>query len=185
MNKIILASKSPRRRQLLEMAEIDFDIISLDTDESYPPDLPIAQIPAFIAQHKALPIAAQYPDRLVLSADTIVVLENKIIGKPKDRQDAIDILKQLSGRTHEVITGVWMQHNGISRSFSDRTQVEFHSISTEQIEFYVDKYQPFDKAGAYAIQEWIGAIAIKRIEGCFYNVMGLPISKVVNELLLF
>ena len=185
MNKIILASKSPRRRQLLEMAEIEFDIISIDTDESYPSDLLIGEIPAFIAQYKALPITAQYPDRIVLSADTIVVLENKIIGKPKDRQDAIDILKQLSGRTHEVITGVWMQHNGISRSFSDRTQVEFHVISPEQIEFYVDKYQPFDKAGAYAIQEWIGAIAIKRIEGCFYNVMGLPISKVVNELLLF
>ena len=182
MNKIILASKSPRRRQLLEMAEIDFDIISLDTDESYPSDLPIAQIPAFIAQHKALPIGAQYPERLVLSADTIVVLDDKIIGKPKDRQDAIDILTQLSGRTHEVITGVWMQLNGISRSFSDQTKVEFHTISPAQIEFYIDKYQPFDKAGAYAIQEWIGAIAIKRIEGCFYNVMGLPISKVVNEL---
>lgn len=182
MNKLILASKSPRRRQLLEMAEIDFEIISIDTDESFPADLPIGQIPTYIAKHKAIPIATKFPDRIVLAADTIVVLNQQIIGKPKDRQDAIQILTQLSGNTHEVITGVWMQQNDKSRSFTDHTLVEFHPISPAQIEFYVDKYKPFDKAGAYAIQEWIGAVAIKRIEGCFYNVMGLPISKVVNEI---
>ncbi|GBL35175.1 maf-like protein CHU_1308 [Filimonas sp.] len=177
---LILASKSPRRKQLLELAEIGFEIFIKDTDESYPAELPISEVPVFIAMQKARDIHSDFPDRKILAADTIVVLGKQIIGKPKDRADAIQILTRLSGKTHTVITGVVMLDREKVIQFSDTTEVEFHPIPLKDIEYYVDVYNPYDKAGAYAIQEWIGAIAIKRINGCFYNVMGLPVSKVVQ-----
>ena len=187
---IILASQSPRRKQLLEWAEISFEIIIKSTDESYPATLSIAEIPVHIAHNKALAVLqhiatvchSQYKNQCILAADTVVVLDDIIIGKPIDRQAAIDTLKALSGRQHSVITGVVILKNETTVAFADITKVWFNELTEEQIIFYVDKYQPYDKAGAYAIQEWIGVIGIKSIEGDFYNVMGLPVSRVVRVL---
>ncbi|HYK45501.1 MAG TPA: Maf family nucleotide pyrophosphatase [Parafilimonas sp.] len=184
MPKIILASKSPRRKQLLEWAEIPVDIVASDVDEIFPADLPIAEVPVFIARRKANAVREGLPhnEQIILAADTIVVLENEVIGKPVDRADAIEILKALSGKTHQVITGVVLLHEGNEIAFADTTEVIFHELTEEQITFYVDHYQPYDKAGAYAIQEWIGVVGIQSINGDFYNVMGLPVSRVIREL---
>lgn len=183
MERIVLASKSPRRKQLLEWAEIPFDIVVEDTDESYPPGLSPAETPVYIARNKALAIQQKTGEqKLVLAADTVVVLGSEIIGKPTDREDAIRILSALAGRRHEVITGVVLRKGAYEQAFADITEVWFHPLSTEQIGFYVDKYSPYDKAGAYAIQEWIGVVGIKSISGDFYNVMGLPVSRVVQSL---
>ena len=179
---IILASKSPRRKYLLELAEIPFEIITQDTPEDFPADMPIADVPVHIARQKALAIHALHPQRTILAADTIVVLNDRIIGKPKDAADAENILSLLSDQVHRVITGVVILHGDQEVAFSDTTEVSFHALSHDQIQYYVSHYKPFDKAGAYAIQEWIGAIAIRRIDGCFYNVMGLPISRVAAAL---
>ncbi len=183
MEKIILASASPRRSQLLQWAEIDFDVIVSDTDEQFPPSLSFEEAAIYIAKQKALavlPVAGA--GKTILAADTIVVCNNRIIGKPKDREDAINILQELSGNTHRVITGVAILGPGKEIVFADTTTVHFHALSTEQLTFYVDNYKPYDKAGAYAIQEWIGVVGIKRVEGCFYNVMGLPVSRVLQAL---
>jgi len=183
MERIVLASKSPRRKQLLEWAEIPFDIITEDTDESFPDGLPAVEVPVYIARNKALAIQKKAgANRLVLAADTVVVLNGTIIGKPADRDDAIRILSALAGKRHEVITGVVLLKGAQEQAFADTTEVWFHELSPEQIVFYVDKYKPYDKAGAYAIQEWIGVVGIKNISGDFYNVMGLPVSKVVQVL---
>ncbi len=183
MQKIILASQSPRRKQLLEWAEVSFEVIVKETDESYPEHLPVTDIAVHIARNKALAVQQQAGKAVpILAADTIVVLGSEIIGKPKDRADAVQILSKLSGSHHKVITGVVILNAGEETSFADVTDVEFHPLTREQIEFYVDKYQPYDKAGAYAIQEWIGVVGIKSITGDFYNVMGLPVSRVVQEL---
>ena len=183
MQKIILASQSPRRKQLLEWAEIPFDVLVKETDESYPENLPITEIAVHIARNKAL--AIKHTDNKlipILAADTIVVLENKIIGKPKDREDAVNILSSLSGKQHQVITGVVILNGEKEIAFAETTEVYFHELSLAQIEFYVDNYKPYDKAGAYAIQEWIGVIGIKSVTGDFYNVMGLPVSRVVQAI---
>jgi septum formation protein len=183
MNKIILASQSPRRKQLLEWAEIPFDIIVKPTGEDYPPGLPPEEIAIHIAREKAMAVQDQLgPDQTILAADTIVVLGENIIGKPVHREEAVSILFALSGEKHKVITGVAIRKGQTEISFFDTTEVVFHKLSLEQIEFYVDKYKPFDKAGAYAIQEWIGVVGIKSINGDFYNVMGLPVSRVVKAL---
>ncbi|MFT3844141.1 MAG: Maf family nucleotide pyrophosphatase [Lacibacter sp.] len=183
MERIILASKSPRRKQLLEWAEIPFDVMVKDTDEMYPASLPLSQVPVYIARNKALAVKEELShERLILAADTVVVLKDKVIGKPSNRTDAINILKDLSGNTHVVITGVVLLKNNEEVSFSDTTEVEFHQLTDEQIVYYVDHYQPYDKAGAYAIQEWIGVIGIKKVTGDFYNVMGLPVSRVVKTI---
>ncbi|MEQ1554778.1 MAG: Maf family protein [Ferruginibacter sp.] len=182
MEKIILASQSPRRKELLLLAEINFEVIIADTDESYPADLSFENIAMHIAKNKALEVAKSHTGKTVLAADTIVICNNKVIGKPTDRNDAIAILTILSGNTHQVITGVCLIKNNTETIFADATTVHFHALTNEQISFYVDKYKPYDKAGAYAIQEWIGAVGIKKIDGDFYNVMGLPISRVVAML---
>ncbi len=183
MERIVLASQSPRRKQLLEWAEIPFDVIVKETDELYPADLAIADVPVYIARNKALTVQAELShDRIILAADTIVVLNEEIIGKPKDRHDAIRILTSLSGQKHLVITGVIVLNGVQETAFADITEVSFHELTHDQIIFYIDKYKPFDKAGAYAIQEWIGVTGIKSINGDFYNVMGLPVSRVVQEL---
>jgi septum formation protein len=183
---LILASQSPRRKQLLEWAEIPFEVIVHDTDESYPASMDAGSVPEFIAQAKALAVLESLPaadrSRPLLAADTVVVLDGDVIGKPKDREDAISILRRLSGREHRVITGVFLHQEGRKISFADTTRVSFHPLTEEQIVFYVDKYKPYDKAGAYAIQEWIGVIGIRSIDGDFYNVMGLPVSRVVQAL---
>lgn len=190
MQSIILASQSPRRKQLLEWAEVPFEVVVKSTDETFPADMPIEQVPVHIAHEKATGVKkylqeafhAQHSHQPVLAADTIVVLNNTIIGKPKDRDDAVAILTALSGQHHQVITGVVILTDDKEIAFADITDVEFHPLTKEQIEFYVDKYKPYDKAGAYAIQEWIGVVGIKAIKGDFYNVMGLPVSRVVQEL---
>jgi septum formation protein len=182
MASYILASQSPRRKQLLEWAEIDFEIIVHPTDESFPEFLSPAEAATYIAKEKAKAVFSQTSQKTVIAADTIVVLNNEIIGKPKDREDAINILSKLSGKHHQVITGVAIMNGKKEISFHDITNVSFHLLTPEQILFYVDKYQPYDKAGAYAIQEWIGVIGIQSIEGDFYNVMGLPVSRVVKAL---
>ncbi len=183
MIKIILASGSPRRKQLLEWAEVPFEIVTKETDESYPPELTPDAIAIHIARNKALAVLPMVPaDSVVLAADTIVVLNNRIIGKPESRQDAIATLQDLSGSKHAVVTGVVIRQGEKEIAFADATDVYFHELTNEQIEFYIDKYKPFDKAGAYAIQEWIGVVGIKSVTGDFYNVMGLPVSRVVKEL---
>jgi septum formation protein len=183
MNRIILASQSPRRKQLLQWAEINFDVLVNETDESYPENLSVEEVPVYIARNKALAVKKETgKNKIIIAADTIVALGGEIIGKPVNREDAIDILARLSGNKHLVITGVVILNQEKEIAFADVTQVWFHKLAREQIEFYVDKYKPYDKAGAYAIQEWIGVTGIKKISGDFYNVMGLPVSRVVKEL---
>lgn len=183
MERIILASKSPRRRQLLEWAEIPFDVLVKDTNEMYPASLPIDQVPVYIARNKALAVKEELShDRLILAADTIVVLKDQVIGKPSGKEDAVRTLKSLSGQTHMVITGVVLMKDETEIAFADITEVEFHTLTDQQIKYYVEQYQPYDKAGAYAIQEWIGVTGIKRVHGDFYNVMGLPVSRVIKAI---
>ncbi|MFM2326309.1 MAG: hypothetical protein RIR31_511, partial [Bacteroidota bacterium] len=154
-----------------------------ETDESYPADLPVQEIAVHIARNKALAIKQSNNINIpILAADTIVVLQSEIIGKPKDRDDAVNILSRLAGNHHKVITGVVLLNGDEEISFADVTDVAFHPLTKAQIEFYVDKYKPYDKAGAYAIQEWIGVVGIKTINGDFYNVMGLPVSRVVQAI---
>ena len=183
MEKIILASQSPRRKELLSLAEIPFDVIVSETDESFPEGLSFEEAAIHIAVNKALAVAEKAGnERTILAADTIVVCNEQLIGKPKDREDAIRILSMLSGNTHRVITAVCILTKGEKNVFADTTTVSFHPLTQEQIVFYVDKYEPYDKAGAYAIQEWIGVTGIKKIDGDFYNVMGLPVSRVAAML---
>ncbi|MBI3137006.1 MAG: septum formation protein Maf [Sphingobacteriales bacterium] len=181
--KIILASRSPRRKQLLEWAEVPFEVVVRETDEHFPPGLSPEEAAVFIARNKALAVQASVGEgETVLAADTIVVLGDNIIGKPVHREDAVSILLALSGEKHRVITGVVIRKGDREIAFSDSTDVLFHPLSVQQIEYYVDQYKPYDKAGAYAIQEWIGVVGIQSIQGDFYNVMGLPVSRVVREL---
>lgn len=183
MQKIILASQSPRRKQLLEWAEINFDVFVSDADETYPGRLAIEEIPVFIARNKAKAVQQKSKnDAIILAADTIVVLNDRVINKPVNKKEAIEILQSLSGQKHKVITGVVLLKQEQEICFADITEVEFHPLTEEQIIFYIDKYHPYDKAGAYAIQEWIGVTGIKAIHGDFYNVMGLPVSRVVQQL---
>lgn len=187
MKKIILASGSPRRKQLLELVEIPFEVKVSDIDESYPKGLCPSEIAIHIASNKARAVQQKIDmgknsSLTILAADTVVVLDNEIIGKPLNRQNAIEILSKLSGKIHKVITGVCILTGFVEKIFSEETEVAFHELTLAQIEHYIDNYKPYDKAGAYAIQEWIGAIGIKSIKGDFYSVMGLPISRVVQEL---
>ncbi len=190
MQDIILASQSPRRKMLLEWAEVPFEVVVQNTNESYPAELSMPDIAMHIARNKALAVRSftqnayhsQLAKKTILAADTIVVIDNQVIGKPEDRDHAISILKFLSGKKHQVITGVVILHAGGEIAFADTTEVTFYELTDEQIIFYVDKYEPYDKAGAYAIQEWIGVIGIESVNGDFYNVMGLPVSKVVKAL---
>lgn len=189
MSGYILASQSPRRKQLLAWADIEFDVIVSEAAEDFPAGMDVQEVPVHIAQKKAIAvqekIKLEFPihqGKWIIAADTIVVLENEIIGKPMDRADAITILQKLSGKTHRVITGVYLVNDTETRYFSETTLVHFHPITLSQIEYYVDQYQPYDKAGAYGIQDWIGVVGIRGIEGDFYNVMGLPVSKLLGYL---
>jgi septum formation protein len=182
--QFILASQSPRRKQILEWAAIPFTIVTKDVAEVYSDDMPVREVPAYLASIKGKAVAAETDlnSHVVISADTIVLFNNKIYGKPKDRDDAIRILHELSGNTHEVITGVSIIWNNEQVIFDETTRVHFSPLTTAEIEFYVDNYKPYDKAGAYAIQEWIGVTTIQKVEGCFFNVMGLPMNRLYHEL---
>lgn len=187
MKKIILASGSPRRKQLLEQAELVFEVKTVPTDEHFPAAMPIREVAEYIAGNKATAVLTTIdePDTIVIAADTVVVLEGEILGKPADEEAAITMLRRLSGKVHEVITGVVLQHQEQRLAFSSITKVSMNPLSPEQIQHYVTQYQPMDKAGAYAIQEWIGLVGISHIEGDYYNVMGLPVSKVIAALKQF
>jgi septum formation protein len=183
MDRIILASASPRRKQLLEWAEIPFDQEPSEADEHIPEGVLVSEIPVFLASQKASIVRKRIgSNKIILAADTVVVLDQEILGKPVDRTDAVRMLTLLSGRMHEVITGIALTDAKKEILFSETTLVRFYPLSKSDILHYVDRYKPYDKAGAYAIQEWIGVTAIQSIEGDFFNVMGLPVSRVLHEL---
>lgn len=183
--KVILASNSPRRKELLAGLGVDYEVRTLpDVDESYPETLQGADIPLYIAKEKAdAYVAMMQPDELMITADTIVWLDGKVLGKPRDREDALQMLRTMSGRTHEVFTGVCITTTDWQRSFTAQTEVRFATLSEEEIAYYVDNFQPMDKAGAYGVQEWIGFIGVENISGSYYNIMGLPVQKLYRELL--
>lgn len=181
---IILASNSPRRRELLAGLGIDFDIRVLpDIDEHYPTTLPVADIAQYIAAKKADAYVQTMADNeLVITADTIVVVDAEVMGKPRNEADAHRMLSTISGRTHQVITGVCLTTKTLRRQFSVTTDVTFKSLTNEEISHYITHYQPYDKAGAYGIQEWIGYIGVTALEGSYFNVMGLPVQRLYSEM---
>ena len=183
--KVILASNSPRRKELLAGLGVDYEVRTLpDVDESYPETLQGADIPLYIAKEKAdAYVAMMQPGELMITADTIVWLDGKVLGNPRDREDALQMLRTMSGRTHEVFTGVCITTTDWQRSFTAQTEVRFATLSKEEIAYYVDNFQPMDKAGAYGVQEWIGFIGVENISGSYYNIMGLPVQKLYRELL--
>ena len=183
--KVILASNSPRRKELLAGLGVDYEVRTLpDVDESYPETLQGADIPLYIAKEKAdAYVAMMQPGELMITADTSVWLDGKVLGKPRDREDALQMLRTMSGRTHEVFTGVCITTTDWQRSFTAQTEVRFATLSEEEIAYYVDNFQPMDKAGAYGVQEWIGFIGVENISGSYYNIMGLPVQKLYRELL--
>lgn len=181
---IVLASKSPRRKELLGMLDVPFEIRVKDgIDESYPADMPAVEVAEFLSRMKGKAYAADLKgDEMVITADTIVILDGKIYGKPRNEEDAIDMLMQLQGRTHTVASGVCVATKEKIVSFTVTTDVTFASLTREEAAWYVENYRPLDKAGAYGIQEWIGCAAVARIDGSFYNVMGLPVHQLYNVL---
>ena len=184
---IILASQSPRRRELLSGLDIDFEVRVLpDIEENYPDDLPTPEIPVYIATEKAAAYKDLMSDHdLIITADTVVVLGDEVLGKPVSLDDAKRMLRELSGHTHQVITGVCLMTRQRQRSFAVTTDVTFKQLTEEEITYYVEKYQPLDKAGAYGIQEWIGYIGVTGLNGSYFNVMGLPVQRIYNELKVF
>ena len=182
--KIYLASNSPRRKELLAGLDIDFEVKVLEgIDESYPQDLPVGKVAEYISKTKANAYKDVIgDDELVITADTIVVLHDKVMGKPEGREDAVNMLKTLSGKTHQVITGVCLTTKTQQRVTSVVSEVTFKELSDEEINYYVDRYKPYDKAGAYGIQEWIGYIGVTGLKGSYFNVMGLPVQRIYQEL---
>ena len=181
--KVILASGSERRRQLLGELGIDFEVAVKPYDETFPDDLHGKQIAEYIAESKAKMFVNDInANELIITADTIVWLDGKILGKPSDKADALRMLREISGKTHEVITGVSILFRNKITTFTDTTKVTFREMTDDELNYYVEHYSPYDKAGAYGIQEWIGLAACSRIEGSFYNVMGLPVDKLYARL---
>ena len=176
---IILASKSPRRQELLRGMGVDFEILIKETDESFSPDIPLDEVPKYLSLQKSLAFADdELPaDYLLITSDTVVICEDEILGKPKDREDASRMLQLLSGKTHHVVTGVTVRTAKKTESFAVRSNVTFAQLDDEEIDYYIEHCKPYDKAGAYGIQEWIGYVGISGLEGSFYNVMGLPTRK--------
>lgn len=183
---VILASKSPRRQELLSLMNVDFRVVLKDVDESYPEGLSPAEIAVYIAEKKARAFDESLnKNELVLTADTIVCIENQILGKPDDEAHAFEMLSLLSGKRHEVITGVAFLQNHRLHSFYEVTEVYFRMLTADQIHHYIKTCKPYDKAGSYGIQEWVGLIGIEKIEGSYTNVVGLPTHRVYEELLKF
>jgi septum formation protein len=181
--KIILASKSPRRCELMRMAGFEFEVRSKDVPEDHPADTKAEDIPLFLARKKASALLPEInEEEVIIGADTIVILNGKIYEKPTDRENAIKMISELCGHTHTVVTGVYIVSKSKELGFSEATKVTFNSLSQDEIAYYVDNYKPYDKAGAYACQEWIGAVAIRKFEGDYFNVVGLPINRVYQEL---
>lgn len=182
--KILLASHSPRRRELLGLLGIEFELAeTIEVDEGYPAEMQAEKVAAFLSAKKSSAYRSSLQaGQLVITADTVVIIDNRILGKPKDLDEAREMLHTLSGRPHRVITGVTLATIDKTVTFDVTTQVNFSTLTYEEIDFYVDKFRPLDKAGAYGIQEWIGAIGVKSIEGSYYNVMGLPLHRLYTEL---
>lgn len=179
--KIILSSNSPRRKELLAGLGVDFEVRVLKgVDERYPDDIPLNEVPLYVAIEKASAYTVA-KDELVVTADTVVIVDNEILGKPKDRAEAYGMLRKISGKTHQVVTGVCLTTIDDQRSFTVTTDVEFKELSDNEIYYYIDKYRPFDKAGAYGIQEWIGYVGVLSLKGSYYNVMGLPVQRIYEE----
>ena len=179
---LVLASNSPRRQQLLRELGFEFTVEVRPTDELFPADMPASEVAGYLAQHKAEQFAHDLGDKLVLCADTVVVVDNQILNKPADALEARAMLEKLSGRSHQVITGVCLFSAEGYQTISDVAEVTFKPLTETEIEYYITHYRPFDKAGAYGVQEWIGMIGIPRIEGSFYTIMGLPLHQVYELL---
>ena len=181
---IILASKSPRRQELLRGMGVDFEILTKETPEEYPADLSLDEVPKYLSLQKSLAFTdEELPnDYLLITSDTVVICEGEILGKPKDREDATRMLQLLSGKTHHVVTGVTVRSAEKTESFAVRSNVTFAELDTEEIDYYIEHCKPYDKAGAYGIQEWIGYVGISGLEGSFYNVMGLPTRRLYQTL---
>lgn len=180
---VILASKSPRRQQFFKELDLDFSIQLKEVEEIYPKELKGAEITDFLADLKSQPFSSLSDTDLLITSDTIVWLNNKALGKPKDEQEAFLMLRELSGKKHEVITSISIKSKSFQKIINDTTAVYFKELSDEEINYYIKNYHPFDKAGAYGIQEWIGFIAINKMEGSYFNVAGLPVHKLYKELM--
>lgn len=182
-HRLILGSKSPRRQSLIQELGFPVEIRIKDVEEIYPPDLKPELVPEFLAKLKASPLEAELKEgEILVTSDTVVILNDDVIGKPKDSDEAKRMLARLSGKMHTVISGVCLTSNQKQYSFSARTNVYFNELTSSEIDYYVDKFQPLDKAGSYGIQEWIGYIGVQKIEGCYYNVMGLPLHDLYRSL---
>ncbi|MGN0033682.1 MAG: Maf family nucleotide pyrophosphatase [Candidatus Limimorpha sp.] len=184
---IVLASKSPRRQELLRGIGVDFTVLTKEVEESYPDSIHLRDVAPFLSLKKARAFEESVlPDNyLVITADTVVIVENEILGKPKDKDGAVRMLESLSGKAHEVVTGVTIRTSEKTRTFSVVSKVSFETLDNEEIEYYVERYRPYDKAGAYGVQEWIGYIGVNDVEGSYYNVMGLPTHRLYKELKCF
>lgn len=181
---IVLASKSPRRQELLKGIGIDFSILTKEVDENYPQRLPTIDVAPFLSLKKAKAFEdAELPDNyMVITADTVVIVENEILGKPKDRDDAVRMMNLLSGKVHKVVTGVTVHTKEKTKTFSVISKVTFETLDNQEIDYYIDNFKPYDKAGAYGVQEWIGYIGVSNVEGSYYNVMGLPTQRLYKVL---
>jgi septum formation protein len=182
LKPLILASNSPRRKQLLKEAGFDFEVEVIPTDESFPESLPAHEVAGFISSQKAEVFRNLHPDKIILTADTVVIMGNVILNKPADVTEAFKMLKMLSGRTHQVTTAVSLLSDGKIDTVSDTALVTFRVLEETEINYYIEHYKPFDKAGGYGVQEWIGMVGIERIEGSFYTIMGLPVHRVYQLL---
>ncbi len=182
MRPLILASSSPRRQYLMKEAGFTFTVEKPDVDESFPDDMPVEQVAKYLASVKAEHFRLTMQDEIIVTADTVVIIGDTILNKPENKAHAIEMLTLLSGKTHKVITGVCIISKEKEESFDDVTEVTFKKLTEKEIEFYVDTYKPYDKAGAYGAQDWIGMVAIEKIVGSYFNVMGLPVHKVHQHL---
>lgn len=182
---LLLASKSPRRHQLLRDAGFNFQYVDIEADESYPHHLAPEEICTFLAKHKSLHHLPPIQEKILVTADTIVYINNRVLNKPANAQEATEMLQRLSNQTHTVFTGVCLRNDHHTHTFYDKTEVTFHPLSAEEIQHYIENFAPYDKAGSYGVQDWMGYIGVKGIQGCFYNVMGFPIAKFYRELLAF
>ena len=181
---IVLASKSPRRQELLKGIGVDFSILTKEVDESFSSKLPLIDVAPFLSLKKAKAFEdAELPENyMVITADTVVIVENEILGKPKDRNDAVCMLNLLSGKVHKVVTGVTVHTKDKTKTFSVTSKVTFESLDNQEVNYYIDNFKPYDKAGAYGVQEWIGYCGVSNVEGSYFNVMGLPTQKLYKVL---
>lgn len=180
--RILLGSKSPRRHQILNDLHLDFEVVEIDVEESYPDAIPSNEVAEYLAIKKAKAYSTLQPSELLITADTTVIFDNEVINKPENKEDAINMLQKLSGQTHEVVTGVCLKTTELQIAFSDCAKVEFNKLELNEILYYLSKCNPYDKAGSYGVQDWIGLSAINKINGNFYTVMGLPSSLLYHKL---